>query len=296
MSRLVCLGLGYSASHLIAAHGGRFRQIAGTTTRADKARGIARDGISGHPVAMHVHNGGAPSLELAADLAQATHVLVSAGPTETGDPFLPDLEAAVGRDLQSLVYLSTVGVYGDHDGAWIDESAECRPSAQRTRARLKAEALWTELGAARGVPVAILRLAGIYGPGQNALLNVAAGTAKRIVRPGQVFNRIHVADIATTVLAAFDRQATGLFNVADDEPCPGDEVVAFAASLLGRAPPPLVAYADIEAILSPMAKSFYGEVKRIRNDRIKRELGVALRYPTYREALTALHAAGEGVS
>jgi dTDP-4-dehydrorhamnose reductase len=296
MSRLVCLGLGYSARFVIHEAGGRFAHVAGTTTDPAKAATLEREGIAGYPVAMHVHAGGAPAPALAADLTAATHVLVSAGPTETGDPFLPDLAQAFGRDLQSVVYLSTVGVYGDHDGAWIDETAECRPSAQRTKARLKAEALWTALGAARGVPVAILRLAGIYGPGQNALLNVAAGTARRIVRPGQVFNRIHVVDIAQTVLAAFDRRASGLYNLADDEPCPGDEVVAFAATLLGRAPPPLVHYADIEASLSPMARSFYGEVKRIRNDRIKQDLGVTLRYPTYRTALTALHAAGEGVS
>jgi hypothetical protein len=294
LSRLVCLGLGYSARHAVAAGGDRFAAVAGTTTTPAKATAIARDGFGGRPCTAHVHAGGAPAPALAADLDAATHVLISAGPTEAGDPFLPDLAGSFGPDLSSIVYLSTVGVYGDHQGAWIDETAACRPSSQRTRARLDAEAAWTRLGSDRGVPVAILRLAGIYGPGQNALINVASGTARRIVKPGQVFNRIHVDDIAQAVLAALDRRASGLFNLADDEPAPGDAVVAFAAELLGVPPPPAVDYDAVAPMMSPMARSFYGEVKRIRNDRLKRDLGVALRYPTYREALTAMHAAGEG--
>jgi hypothetical protein len=290
MRLLVCLGLGYSAHATIAQAGPRFDRFAGTVTRLEKAVRIARDGIAGRPVETFVHDGGPPSADLAALLRQASAVLVSAGPSEGGDPFLPQFADALAQasELVSIVYLSTVGVYGDHQGAWIDETAECRPSSQRTTVRLVAERHWSELGTRLRVPVAILRLAGIYGPGQSAIDNLKAGTARRIVKPGQVFNRIHVEDIAQTVIAAMEKRANGVFNVADDEPTPGDVVVAHAAGLMGLPVPPAVDYASVEAMMSPMAKSFYGEVKRIRNDRIKHELGVSLRYPTYREGLEGI--------
>jgi len=189
-----------------------------------------------------------------------------------------------------LVYLSTIGVYGDHDGGWIDESTPAQPAAERSRERLAAERAWQALAAARKSAVAILRLAGIYGPGQNALVNVREGRARRIVKPGQVFNRIHVADIAQAIDAALSRRADGIFNLADDEPsAPGDPIV-FAAGLLGVAPPPEIPFAQAATTMTPMALSFYGESKRVRNDRLKSVLGVTLRYPTYREGLRALYA------
>ena len=194
--------------------------------------------------------------------------------------------AGVGH-IGKIVYLSTVGVYGDHGGAWIDEATPCRPANGRSRVRLAAEQDWRALGAASGKAVHVLRLAGIYGPGQNALVNLRAGTARRIVKPGQVFTRIHVADIARTIAACFGSDhAGGVWNVSDDEPAPPQDVVAYAAALLGIAPPPEVDFDS--ANLSPMARSFYGECKRVSNRALKQELGVSLAYPTYREALRAL--------
>jgi nucleoside-diphosphate-sugar epimerase len=189
--------------------------------------------------------------------------------------------------LASIVYLSTVGVYGDHGGGWVDEDTPPVPLSARSRERLAAEQAWQALGARAAKPVAILRLAGIYGPGQNALVQLANGTAKRIDKPGQVFNRIHVADIAQAIDAAFAHKADGVFNVSDDEPTPSGDPVVLAAALAGATPPPAIAYAEAEAAMSPMARSFYAECKRVRNDKLKRVLGVTLRYPTYREGLQA---------
>ena len=169
-----------------------------------------------------------------------------------------------------------------------------RPSRTpaRSRERLAAERAWQDFGARHGIAVAILRLAGIYGPGQNALVQIARGKARRIVKPGQIFNRIHVGDIAQAIDAAFARMASGIFNVADDEPSPPGDPIAFAAQLMGREPPPEIAFADAAPSMSPMALSFWQECRRVKNDKLKRELGVALRYPTYREGLSALFAEG----
>jgi nucleoside-diphosphate-sugar epimerase len=193
--------------------------------------------------------------------------------------------------LQSIVYLSTVGVYGDHSGGWVDEATPPAPVSERSRERLAAEQAWVALGQRAGKPVATFRLSGIYGPGQNALVQVARGTAKRIDKPGQVFNRIHVLDIAQAIGAAFTRQAEDIFNVTDDEATPPGEPIVFAAELLGLPPPPEIPFADAAETMSPMARSFYAESKRVRNNKLKRELGVRLRYPTYREGLRALFAA-----
>jgi nucleoside-diphosphate-sugar epimerase len=153
-----------------------------------------------------------------------------------------------------------------------------------------AERAWQDLGDRRGIPVAILRLAGIYGPGQNALVQIASGRTRRIVKPGQIFNRIHVDDIAQAIDAAFARRASGLFNVADDEPTPPGEPIAFAAQLMGVAPPPEIAFDNAAASMSPMALSFWRECRRVHNDKLKRVLGVSLLYPTYRDGLRALQA------
>lgn len=220
-------------------------------------------------------------------------MLVSVPPGDAGDPVLRhhrnDLAALKPR---SLVYLSTVGVYGDHGGAWVDETSECRPVSKRSRQRLAAEAGWRLFSKETGIPVAIVRLAGIYGPGRGPFEKIRDGTARRIVKPGQVFNRIHVDDIAATVDAALSQAAAGLYNSADDEPAPPQDVLAFAAGLAGVPPPPEVAFEDAE--LTPMARSFYGESKRVRNDKLKRALGVRLAYPTYREGLRAVLRAEQG--
>jgi nucleoside-diphosphate-sugar epimerase len=188
--------------------------------------------------------------------------------------------------LRAIAYLSSVGVYGDYGGAWVDERTIPHPKHERAVRRLKAERAWRAKAEALRVPLAIYRIAGIYGPGRNALANLAEGKAHRVVKPGQVFNRIHVDDIAATLRAGLDRNATGMFNLADDGPSAPDAPILYAAELMGVPPPPAVPFAEAE--LSPMARSFYEGNRRVMNERIKRDLGVSLRYPTYREGLDAL--------
>jgi hypothetical protein len=298
MPTLFCFGLGYSASHTIAEFGPRFDRIAGTVTTREKAAAIAGAGIAGHAVEAFVFDGSEASPQVGAALMDATALLVSVPPRKSGDPALAQFADTIAGapNLQTIVYLSTVGVYGDHGGAWVDEATPAKPISERSRERLAAEQAWAELGARAGKPVAILRLSGIYGPGQNALMQVARGSAKRIDKPGQVFNRIHVADIAQAIEAAFMRRANGVFNVTDNEPTPQGVPIAFAADLLGIAPPPEIAFAQAAKGMSPMALSFYGESKRVKNARLKGELGVRLRYPNYRDGLRALFASGEGRS
>ena len=292
MPTLFCFGLGYSAQHYIAEFGGRFDRIAGTVTTREKAAAIAGAGIGGHTVEAFVFDGSDAPPEVTAALMDAAAVLVSVPPDGEGDPVLRHFSGAIAGapQLQSIVYLSTVGVYGDHGGAWVDETSPAAPISERSRVRLAAEQEWQALGQRASKPVATLRLSGIYGPGQNALIQVARGSAKRIDKPGQVFNRIHVEDIAQAIEAAFTQRADGVFNVTDDEPTPQGVPVAFAADLLGVAPPPEMPFAEAAKSMSPMALSFYAESKRVRNDKLKRELGVHFRYPTYREGLRALFA------
>jgi nucleoside-diphosphate-sugar epimerase len=222
-----------------------------------------------------------------ADFADATHIVVSVPPGDS-DPVLAKYRDAIiaAPALQWIGYLSSVGVYGNYGGAWVSESTTPHPKNPRSVARLKAEREWARLALQRQMPLATFRIAGIYGPGRNAFVNLAEGKAHRIVKPGQVFNRIHVDDIASTMIAAMDRSAAGIFNLADDEPAPPQDVVAHAAVLMGVAPPPEVAFEAAD--LSPMARSFYEDNKRVLNRRMKQELGVQLSYPTYREGLGAL--------
>ncbi|MEA2871359.1 MAG: hypothetical protein QOH67_1335 [Hyphomicrobiales bacterium] len=298
MPVLFCFGLGYSASHTIAEFGSRFDRIAGTVTTREKAAAIASAGIGGHTVEAFMFDGSEAPPQATAALMDATALLISVPPRENGDPVLAHFADIIAGapELQPIAYLSTVGVYGDHGGAWVDEGTPAAPVSERSRERLAAEQAWSALGARAGKPVAILRLSGIYGPGQNALTQVARGSARRIDKQGQVFNRIHVADIAQAIDAAFVHRANGVFNVTDDEPTPQGVPIAFAADLLGIAPPPEIAFAQAAKGLSPMALSFYGESKRVKNDKLKRELGVRLRYPNYRDGLRALFADGEGRS
>ena len=195
--------------------------------------------------------------------------------------------------LRAVVYLSTIGVYGDHGGAWVDETSAAAPRSERGRARLAAEAQWRALGEAAGVPVHILRLAGIYGPGRNLLLKLREGGARRIAKPGQIFNRAHVEDIAQAIgLALAAPGPGGVWNVTDEEPAPPQDVIAFAAQLLGLEPPPEEAFDTAD--MTPIARSFYADNKRVSIAKLKRELGFKPKYPTYREGLRALAAAGEG--
>jgi dTDP-4-dehydrorhamnose reductase len=287
MSVLICFGFGYCAEHFVAEFGNKFERIVGTVRGAERAAVL--NAYKTGPLQAVVFDGAHAPPELRDAIAQARYALISIPPGD-GDPVLAvfgdDLAAA--RNLRSIVYLSTVGVYGDHGGGWVDEQTPVAPVSARSRRRLAAENAWQELGARRGIAVAVLRLAGIYGPGQNALLQIARAKARRIVKPGQIFNHIHVGDIAQAIEAAFTHRASGVFNVADDEPAAPADPTVFAARLLNRTPPPEEKFDEAAASMSPMALSFWQECRRVRNDKLKRTLGVTLRYPTYREGLRAL--------
>jgi hypothetical protein len=287
---LFVFGLGYSATHFIKAYKDRFAHVAGTVTSQDKAGALASKGID---ACVFAPGRSDPTIET--NLQAANALLVSIPPDEEGDPVLARFVGAIGSAprLFWIGYLSTIGVYGDHCGDWVDETTPPTPISERSKERLAAENAWLDLGARSGKAVHIFRIAGIYGPARNALKQLADGTAKRIVKPGQVFNRIHVTDIAAVLMASIEHPRPGaIYNLADDEPAPAQDVVAYAADLAGVPPPPEVPFA--EAGLGPMAASFYDESKRVSNRLIKDELGVRLRHSTYREGLTALRAAGEG--
>jgi nucleoside-diphosphate-sugar epimerase len=281
---LFCFGLGYSAQTLARLHAAQFASISGTVRTHDKAIGLRNLGID-----AVVYAGGAAGSMVEAALRDADALLISAAPDEAGDPMLLQLRPALEQasKLKSIIYLSTIGVYGDQSGAWIDETAMLNPSSERGKRRVEAEAAWQAFGHERSIPVQIHRLAGIYGSRSNALDDMREGTARRILKPGQVFNRIHVEDIAGAIMAGLGHpKVAGAFNICDDEPCPPQQVVEFAATLLGLPPPPEIPFA--KAKLSEMARSFYSESKRCSNRRLKEELGYRLLYPTYRAGLGAL--------
>jgi dTDP-4-dehydrorhamnose reductase len=288
MTTLLCFGFGYSAEHYVGMYGARFERIVGTVRSAERAA-ILNAYSDGRQKTL-VFDGMTSTPEINDAIAQADMALVSIPQTEHDDPVLAVFGDALARapHLRSIVYLSTVGVYGDHDGGWVDEDTPPRPDSARGDNRLAAEHAWQQLGARSGAAVAVLRLAGIYGPGRNALIQLARGAAHRIVKPGQIFNRIHVSDIAQAIDAAFARKATGIFNVADDEPSAPGDPITFAAELLGCAPPQQISFEEAAPSLSPLALSFWQECRRVKNDKLKRELGVKLIYPTYREGLRAL--------
>jgi nucleoside-diphosphate-sugar epimerase len=284
MSRLFCFGLGYSGLALARRLKGQDWHISGTARSREGADKLAAEGFE-----AYVFDGTAPGDGVAAAAAAATHVLVSVPPGASGDPVLihhgADLQAAPA--LQWIGYLSTVGVYGDHRGGWVDETTAPSPLSQRSRQRAVAEQDWLALGERGRARVQVFRLSGIYGPGRSAFDKLRAGTARRIVKPGQVFNRIHVEDIARVLAAAIAERGTySVYNVTDDEPGPPQDVIAYAAELLQMPPPPEITLEDAD--LSPMARSFYGENKRISNARLHRDIGIDLKYPTYRQGLQAL--------
>ncbi|MBW7836798.1 MAG: SDR family oxidoreductase [Sphingomonadales bacterium] len=276
-NHLFCFGLGYTASHLareLLAAGWR---VSGTrrAPAADCANGV-------HLYAFD----GSTEIKLSDDVS---HVLLSIPPDDAGDPVARIMAEELRRlpHLQWLGYLSTTGVYGDKGGQWVDEETPAAPTTARGVRRVLAERQWLDLYRRHGLPVHVFRLAGIYGPGRNQLESLRRGEARRVIKPGQVFSRIHVDDIIAILMASMEHPNPGrIYNVCDDEAAPPEDVIDYAATLLGLPAPPTISADDPS--LSDMAKSFYAENKRVRNDRIKRELGVRLLYPTYREGLKAL--------
>lgn len=280
---LFCFGLGYCADYLSAKLIKQGWQVSATCRTSEKAAVLEASGI--RPVLLSCKK------VTVTDLGKADHILISAPPEQDGsDPVLNFAEAALAAlqdQIKWVGYLSTTGVYGDHQGAWIDEETPAGLLSERGQRRVAAEAQW----AATGLPMHYFRLAGIYGPGRNSLRALQNGTARRVVKQGQVFSRIHLADITRILEASMANPNAGrAYSVCDDTPAPPQDVVTYAAELMGVSPPALQDFATAE--LSPMARSFYGENKRIRNNRIKEELGVSLEYPDYRAGLSALWESG----
>lgn len=280
-------GMGYSsraAAKALRDFHGPYLPICGTTRSADKAAALGHDNIR-----STLFDGTEPGPGLGEDIASATHIIHSIAPNENGDAVLNHHRADImGSDkLKWLCYYSTVGVYGNHDGEWIDETAACDPINKRSQWRADVEEQWRLFANDKGIPLLILRLSGIYGPGRSTFDKLRSGKARRVIKPGQVFNRIHVEDIGRVTALAAEQKLSGTFNLTDDEPAPPQDLVTYAANMAGMAPPPQVPFE--EADMSEMARSFYNDNKRISNARIKQALGIELLYPTYRDGLNAIH-------
>lgn len=294
MTVLAALGFGYCARAFVAQDGAAFSRII-ATARTPERLAARPSGVERFPLEPFLFDGEALTASLAAALGETEVLIASAPPDERGDPILRCArEAMAGGRLRQVVYLTTLGVYGDHGGAWVDETTPPRAGSARLERRLAAEGEWQAFGAAHGVAVSVLRLAGIYGPGRNVLDQVRAGEARRIDRPGQVFNRIHVDDISAAIRAVLAQRFDGIVNVTDDLPAPPGDPIAYAAELLGLAAPAAIPFAEAARTMSPMALTFWAANKRVANQRLTRELKVQLAYPTYREGLRALLAAGAG--
>jgi nucleoside-diphosphate-sugar epimerase len=284
MTQLFCFGLGYTAAALARRVRALGWHVSGTSRTPEGVERIRAAGFDGF-----LFDGKVPNPDMKDAIARATHVLASIAPDEAGDPALrlhrEDLATA--RDLRWIGYLSTIGVYGDSGGAWLDETTVPKPGSERTRRRVTTERDWLDFGSATRKTAQVFRLGGIYGPNRSALDDVRAGEARRIVKPGQVFNRIHVDDIARVLLSAAEGRGThAIYNVTDGEPSPPQDVVAYAAQLLKVPAPPEISVEDAQ--LSPMGRSFYSENRRVSNARLKDDLGVTLAYPSYREGLASI--------
>jgi nucleoside-diphosphate-sugar epimerase len=277
---LLSFGHGFSAQALSRLLVPQDWRVIGTTRSEDKAVALMNSGVE--PRIW-------PGADMAPALNAATHILISAAPDEDGDPVLAKLETEITKragQFEWVGYLSTTGVYGDHQGDWVNENSPLTPATQRGIARVKAEAAWASIP---DLPLHIFRLAGIYGPGRGPFAKVRNGTARRIIKKGQVFSRTHVADIARILQASIQQPNPGAaYNVCDDDPAPPEDVIAYAAKLLGMPIPTAEDFATAE--MTAMARSFYAESKKVRNDRIKDELGVELLYPDYRSGLKSLFA------
>lgn len=281
-NKLLCLGMGYVATALATRLAAEGWEIAATCTNAEKQQVLEKEGFVA--ALFSSDNDLAPSI-----LEGVTHIVSSIPPNEAGDPAAAWLARHTSRlvDVTWAALLSTTGVYGDRDGAWVDEAADLRPTSPRSQRRVDAERQWLSLHQTNGLPAHVFRLAGIYGPGRNPLDRIRSGTAHRIVKPGLKLSRIHRDDIVGILCASIARPNPGaIYNVADDEPAPPQDVVTFGCSLLGVTPPPEEDFATAE--MSPMARSFYLDNKKILNSRLRDELGYVLAYPTYRDGLKAL--------
>ena len=284
--RLFIFGLGYAGMAIARQARDAGWNVAGTATTAEKVQQLVTEGWVAELFAQ-------PNGPASEAFERATHLVCTIPPDEQGDSALRQYAGRFVRLKPRPVwfgYLSTTGVYGDTGGQWVDESAAPRPGAARSRYRLAAEQAWQALAAQFDIPLHIFRLPAIYGPGRSAIEQVRAGRARSVDKPGQVFSRIHVEDLARTVFASMERPAPlpgAIYNVADDAPAPQPEVISHAARLLGLPAPPVVPWEEAASSMSEMARSFYAENRRVRNDRIKAELGVVLKYPTYREGLAA---------
>ncbi|GHA22914.1 NAD(P)-dependent oxidoreductase [Devosia pacifica] len=279
------LGMGYSAwaTHTELRQADGQLDFAATARSEEAVRRLEQAEIE-----PHWFDGQTPGPSLPGALSRSRQIISSIAPTASGDPVLTRHRGdfAMAEELEWMCYYSTVGVYGDAGGDWVDEGVVPDPVNERSQWRIEAEDKWRALADERRVPLLVLRLAGIYGPQRSSFDKLRRGTAKRIIKPAQVFNRIHVADIARVTALAAERRLAGTLNLADDEPAPPQDVVTHAAQLLDIAPPPEVAFE--EADMSPMARSFYADNKRVSNAAIKSALGIELLFPTYREGLEAI--------
>lgn len=284
--RVFVFGMGYSslaAARAIRTICGADVLIDGTTRSADKVKTLSLAGVTAHLFDGETMNDAAMTA-----LSSATHVIHSIAPDGQGDAVVKCFARALAASdaLEWMGYFSTVGVYGNFDGGWIDETASCKPENQRSQWRVATEQQWRGFAANKGIPLTVLRLAGIYGPGRSTFDKLASGTSNRIIKQGQVFNRIHVDDIGRITALAARMKLDGTYNLADDEPAPPQDVIVYAADMMGIAPPPAKAFE--QADMSPMARSFYADNKRVSNAAIKRALGIELLYPTYRDGLNMI--------
>ncbi len=286
MSHLFAFGLGYSAQALadrLLADGWR---VTGTCRSPQKAEALAARGIE-----VLVFDPAAGAIPDLTALDAATHIVSSIAPDRDGDPVLNALSERleVAKDIVWTAYLSTTGVYGDSGGDWVDESSPTHPTLDRAKRRVAAENAWMALHAHHGHPVHIFRLAGIYGPGRSVFDTIKAGKARRIDRPGHLFGRIHVEDIATTLLASIANPNPGaIYNVCDDKPAAPADVTTHACALLGIDPPPLMSFEDAVRDMSAMGRTFWEDNRKVSNRRIRDELKVMLRHPDYQAGLRSI--------
>lgn len=277
---MMIFGAGYSGKAIAKALAPSSTSISGTTRSAENLKALEKDGIE-----PFIFDGETIEPALRQKMKSVTHIIQSVPPGADGDPVLNRAAGSTRKDFPSLQwigYLSTVGVYGDHGGLWIDETTKCKPTSSRSRIRYETEQRWLEVGRKHGLPVALLRISGIYGPGRNAFRKLQDGTARRVIRKGQVFNCIRVEDIGYAAAFLAEQEFCGIYNITDSEPSPPQDVIEEAARLMGIEPPPAVDFEDAD--MSPMARSFWGENKRVSNTKI-RKLGYEFEFPNYRQSL-----------